>query len=96
MSAGYEKTDVSLKGVTLIGIVSIIFVIVSVIAATGYYSSVREETFNEMAMKPVSEKLIELERYEQSRLTGYSVLDEEKGIYQIPINDAIKQVANFY
>jgi len=53
MSAGYEKKDVSLKGITLIGIVSIIFVIASVIAATEYYSSVREETFNEIAMKPV-------------------------------------------
>jgi hypothetical protein len=96
MSAGYEKKDVSLKGITLIGIVSIIFVIASVIAATEYYSSVKEETFNEMAMKPVSKKLIELRKHEQTLLTGYSVLDKDNGIYQIPINVAIKQVANSY
>jgi len=96
MSAGYEKKDVSLKGIVITAMVSIVVVIIAVIAATEYYNIVREKDFTEYAMKPVSDKLINLRSREKSQLNHYAVIDEEKGIYQIPVKEAMHKIAKSY
>ena len=67
--------------------------VVIVLFSFDYFEVTREEMVYDMVLKPESEKLIELRARETDELTTYALLDAEKGIYRIPIEQAMSLVA---
>lgn len=92
MSLGYEKSDVSIKSIFMIALISIIIVAALIIGASQYFTSVKEEMITEMTLKPVSVKLLELREFETSQLTTFGLIDSTEGIFRIPIDEAIKKM----
>ncbi len=92
MSIGYDKTDVSIKTIFSVGIISVSILVVIIIASAQYFSTVREEMIDEYILQPVSQKLTMLRDRENHQLATFGIIDKEKGIYRIPIEEAIKKV----
>ncbi|UCC81148.1 MAG: hypothetical protein JSW64_07265 [Candidatus Zixiibacteriota bacterium] len=89
-NVGYEKRDISTKKVLFWGIAGIIIVVIIIVALVEYFLLVKERYYHEYVEKPRSEALIKLREREKEELTGYKLLDEEKGIYRIPIERAME------
>ncbi|UCE65232.1 MAG: hypothetical protein JSU85_10170 [Candidatus Zixiibacteriota bacterium] len=89
-SPGYEKRDVNVKKVLLWGIAGIIIVVIIVVFIVQYFFLVKEDYYHEIVEKPRSEELMELRERETKELNSYGLLDEEKGIYRIPIKRAME------
>lgn len=89
---GYEKRDVNVKKLVLWGIVGVVIVVISLVAITEYFLITKEDYYYRAVEKPRSRELIELRERETEELNSYELLDEEKGIYRIPINKAMELV----
>jgi len=50
-----------------------------------YYIRVLDDTEHEFKLSKQSKKLMELRKLENESLNSYKIIDEEKQIYQIPI-----------
>lgn len=87
---GYETEDVSMLSLHAIGIIISIFIIASLIVLNEYFTMAKEKEVYERALKPQSAELQKLRAYEDEILSSYSVIDEEKGIYQVPIDRAME------
>jgi hypothetical protein len=48
----------------------------------------------ESALKPENNLLRDVRQREEGALNSYKVIDEKKGIYQIPISEAMKIIAD--
>jgi hypothetical protein len=92
-NAGYEKKDVNLKFVIGFSIFAIIFFVVILVFLTDYYITSESEIIYEKQLKPESITLKDILREEEEILTTYKILDAEKGVYRIPIDRAIKLLA---
>ena len=96
MSAGYEKKDVSVRGLT-IGIVSVVLlIVVFIVFLRGYFVLNYERERTEEVINNPSQELKEILDKDNRLLSNYSVLDAEKGIYQIPIDRAMDLVVEDY
>ncbi len=91
-NAGYEKRDVSTKKVLFWGIAGVIIVVIIVVFLVEYFIFVKEEYYHEYVEKPRSEELMKLRERENKELASYKLLDDEKGIYRIPIERAMELV----
>ncbi len=90
----YEHQDVD--GVRLIGsfIIGTIVVAIVMFAISQYFVISREEQMLEIALKPENNLLRDVRQREEGILNSYKVIDEKKGIYQIPISEAMKIIAD--
>lgn len=90
----YEREDAS--GVRIIGsfIIGTIVVAIVMFAITQYYTIISERELLERALKPESNLLRDVRQREEGALNSYKVIDEKKGIYQIPIGEAMKIIAD--
>ncbi len=91
---GYEKEDVNggrIIGSFIIGVCVIGFIMFLV---SEYFIISKERQIFESALKPESNQLRELRQREDGALNAYKVLDEKKGVYQIPISEAMKRIAD--
>ena len=95
MSSGYEKRDVSVKGL-IGGTVAIVLIIVVFIVLLRDYFLVNVENalYNESIIP--SAELQEIRKSATDLISNYAVLDKEKGIYQIPIDRAMELVVQDY
>lgn len=91
-NAGYEKRDLSTKKVLFWGIAGVVIVVIILIALVEYFILVKEDYYHELVEKPRSEELMKLRERENEELNSYKLLDEEKGIYRIPIKRAMELV----
>jgi hypothetical protein len=89
---GYEKRDVNVKKLVLWGIVGIVIVVISLVALTEYFLITKEDYYYQAVEKPRSQELMELRERETEELYSYELLDEEKGIYRIPIERAMELI----
>ncbi len=72
----------------------VFFLIMAILIFGGiYFRSDEEFLLYESIEKPKPENLQQLNEREEEALTTYKVLDEEKGIYRIPIERAIDLLA---
>jgi hypothetical protein len=92
-NAGYEKRDVNIGKVIAYGVGAIIILVILVVLALDFFVATREEIIYEAVLKPESAELRELRAREAEELNSYAVLDVEKGIYRIPIDRAMKLMA---
>jgi hypothetical protein len=90
--SGYEKWDFSTKKVLFWGIAGIVIVVIILVALVEYFILVKEDYYHQMVEKPRSEELMQLREREDEALNSYKLLDEEKGVYRIPIQRAMELV----
>lgn len=90
----YEREDVN--GARLIGsfIIGTIVVAIVMFAISQYFIISREHEMLESALKPENNLLRDVRQREEGALNSYKVIDEKKGIYQIPISEAMKIIAD--
>ena len=89
-SNGYEKKDVNLKKIFITLLISILFVVVSILFIMDYYSQLKQQVYYDQVLKPNSEFLNELNKREYEELNSYRLIDSTTETYQIPIDSAIK------
>jgi len=87
---GYEKKDANAFKL-------LIFITVFVVALTGVimiadslFVNVREQDYYDAVLSPESMALRELKSAEDETLKSYGVIDAQKGLYRIPIEQAMK------
>ena len=81
----YEIKDIPVKAVAIGGVVFMIIVGVTLFLLYEYYIRVLDATEHELKLSKQSKKLMELKKLENESLNSYKIIDEEKQIYQIPI-----------
>ena len=81
----YETRDIAVKSVAIGGIVFMIIVGITLFLLYEYYIRVLDATEHELKLSKQSKKLMELRKLEDESLNSYKIIDEEKQIYQIPI-----------
>ncbi len=92
--AGYDRSDINTKKLLIWAIICVVFVIASVIFVVQYFDVVRENEVYNKVLKPESVPLRELRAHEEQVLNSYKLLDPDKGVYQIPIDRAMKLMAD--
>lgn len=93
INAGYEKKDVNLKFVVGISLLSIVVLIVILVLLSDYFITAESEATYTAQLQPESVSLKEIQAEEEEILTTYKLLDAEKGIYRIPIDQAIRLIS---
>lgn len=94
--SGYDKHEVSVLGIALVALGSIVFLVVSGALLDTYYVMEREKIAYEQTLKPRDERLLSLRAQENSRMHGYGYADTTKVMAHIPIDSAIQQVVQEY
>jgi uncharacterized ion transporter superfamily protein YfcC len=86
----YEKEDVRIGPVIGITVFVIIIFVILLVFLSDYFIGSKEEMVYETQLKPESVSLKELLAEENEILTTYKILDPDKGIYRIPVEQAMK------
>lgn len=94
--SGYDKHEVSVLGIALVALGSIIFLVVSGALLDTYYVMEREKIAYEQTLKPRDERLITLRSQEEKRMHGYGYADTTKVMAHIPVDSAIQEVLKEY
>ena len=87
-NVGYEKRDIPVKPVIIGGVIFVLTIGVTLFLLFEYYVRVLDDTVYEFKLSKRSKKLIELRKSESETLNSYKVIDQEKEIYHIPINQS--------
>ena len=82
----YEIRDIPVKSVVIGVVVFVIIIGITLFLLYEYYIRVLDDTEHEFKLSKRSKKLMELRKLEDESLNSYKIIDEEKQIYQIPIN----------
>jgi|TARA_B100001105_G_scaffold86644_1_gene68711 uncharacterized membrane protein YqiK len=82
----YEIRDIPVKSVAIGVVVFIIIIGITLFLLYEYYIRVLDDTEYELKLSKRSKKLMELRKLEDESLNSYKIIDEEKQIYQIPID----------
>ena len=90
MSSGYEKTDVNIGKLSIIGFIIVFFIIASLILVDIYFVMEKEAVMYETVLKPRSVALEKLLANEEKVLTSYQLVDSTKQVYSIPIENAME------
>jgi len=93
-TAGYEKKDVNLTSVIVVGIIIVLFIVVSLIVLNEYFTAEKESMIEEVVLKPESISLKELHQVEDSLLNSYGYSDSTKTAYRVPIERAMELTAS--
>jgi len=96
MTAGYEKSDVNVKKLTIVGIAIIAFIAVSLIMLNEYFLIEKEAVVYEEVLKKPSISLEELRAKEDKVLTSYLLVDSTKEVYSIPLDKALELYLSEY
>jgi len=89
----YERSDAKpfILGAALV--IGMILVGLALIGVDNFFILAKEKMIFETAMKPESLVLRDVRSREDALLTTYGVVDSTKGIYRIPIAEAMKKMA---
>ncbi len=90
----YERTDANpwyLGGALAVGM---ILLGISFVLVNDYFIIEKEKMMDEMAMKPESMVLRDVQAHANQILTSYGVADTANGFYRIPIERAMKLQAD--
>lgn len=92
VSEGYERSDVVIPYVVVFAIICLTTIIVGVIAVESFFVATKENLLREARRVPPI-ALLEQRALEYDQLTSYSMIDEAKGIYRIPVARAMSLLA---
>lgn len=90
--SGYDKHDVSVLGITLVAIGSIIFLVISGALLDTNYVFEREKISQEQTLKPRDPRWTTLHEQEVKRMNSYGYADTLKVMAHIPIDSAMELV----
>ncbi len=94
IEAGYEVGDINIPRILLfIGAVTV-FLAISFVIMNGYFISSKERVYYEQVLAPGSEELQQLNEQADEQLNSYGIIDSSAGVYQIPIDRAMKIIAD--
>jgi len=96
MSEGYEKKDISIRAVAIGIIATVLLIVVFVVFLRGYFVLNYEKDLTEEIVNNPSQELQEILDKDKALLDNYGIIDKQKGIYQIPIDSAMKLVVQEY
>jgi hypothetical protein len=92
-SPGYEARDANVGRIVIIGIAFVVLLAVSLFFVDQYFKITKEKDIQEIVLKPQSVTLRDVRAREDEILSSYKLIDQSKGIYQIPISRAIELLA---
>lgn len=92
--SGYKEKDVNLKGVFLVAGGVVVSLVIIVILLNEFFMTSKEELIYQEVLAPESVALRELRAHEEEILGSYGVIDKDKGIYRLPIERAMKLMAD--
>ncbi len=90
---GYEKEDINIQSVFGWALATIVLIAAMLIFLVDYFVVEKEKEVYQAVLKPESPKLMLLRITEEDILNNYAVIDANKGIYRIPIDSAMKILA---
>ena len=90
----YERSDSNLRQIVVVGILSVIVLGASFFAVDDYFSLGREEVMQETSLSVLWPGLRAIHISEAEALTKYKLLNADSGRYQIPIERAMKLLAD--
>ena len=93
MREGYEKQDVNPKKLAILVIISLVVVAIVVVLMNEFFIATKEALIEEMVLTPESVALRELRARETEILNSYGIVDAGAGIYRMPIERAMKLLA---
>ena len=96
MSAGYEKKDVSVTAIVLGSVFTVALIVFFVILLDSFFVFNKEKYIYDNVLNVKSAELEEVNKAADLKLNNYGIIDEEKGIYQIPIDSAMQIVVDEY
>lgn len=88
--AGYEKSDVNIAKLSMVGIAIVLFIAVSLVLLNEYFLIEKEAVVYSEVLQPKSISLAELRAKEEKVLTSYQLVDSTKQVYSIPIDKAME------
>lgn len=86
---GYEKRDVNMVWITLSSLFICGLIVLFVVFLDSFYIW-RKEVHLEKAQQQQIQQVEQIAEQEDARLKEYGVRDAEKGVYQIPIDEAMR------
>ena len=91
-NSGYEKKDI--KAIPVIGYAGAIIalLVVIIVILNNYFIAAKEEMVYNVYLQPQSSEIRDFRARDTEILTTYKLLDENHGIYRIPIDRAIELV----
>lgn len=92
-AAGYELHDINLRALYITSAITVIFVVISIVWLDDYFHHYVNLVENEVNAQAPATELAAQHSKEVEQLTTYQVLDKDKGVYRIPVSDAMKKVA---
>lgn len=87
---GYETSDVNVTKVVAVSMVVVIVVLLFLVILNEYFIQVKEDLINEQVLTKESATLRDIRAREAEILNAYGVLDENEGVYRIPIERAME------
>jgi len=96
MPAGYEKKDVSVAAIVTGSVFTIVLVVIFIVLLDSYFVINKEKYIYENVLSVKSPDLDEIRKAEDLMLNYYGIINDDKGIYQIPINQAMQIVVEEY
>ena len=96
MSAGYEKKDVSVAAIVTGSVFTILLIVIFIVLLDSYFVINKEKYIYENVLNVKSPDLDEIRKAEDLMLNYYGIIDNDKGIYQIPIDQAMQIVVEEY
>ncbi len=92
--SGYEKKDISANKVIFFGVISVLLLVVILVILNDFFTAATEEQKYKAVLQPESAALRDQRALEDETLNSYKLLDSAKGTYQIPIERAMKVMAD--
>lgn len=87
------ELDVNVPKMVLVGAVSVLLLAIILIGTHGYFLKLEKETFAAKNFDAVHPQLDEVNRVANLNLHSFKWVDKNSGTVQLPIDDAIKVMA---
>ncbi|RMH73831.1 MAG: hypothetical protein D6675_01395 [Gemmatimonadetes bacterium] len=91
--AGYEKKDVNLLQMIVVTLIIIAIIIGFLVGLDNWFTFTAEKRIKDVVLQPEAADYRDLRAHEDDVLTTYAVLDDSAGVYRIPIDRAMKLMA---
>ncbi len=93
---GYEKRDVNVNKIVAFTIISLLVLGAIIVGLNEYFQHYNLQLQYTRVLNKKSNELQELRAREEKMLSTYELLDYTKGIYRIPVDRAMKLMADEY
>ena len=92
LAAGYEVSDVSIPAIVIFAVCCVVAIVLGIVALDGYFVHIKEKLLREANRYPHTE-LTELKATARGKLSSYGVVDKDNKVYRIPVDQAMKLLA---